>query len=68
MSAIETYFLAGRWRNKEQGRPGLLSSHPDRAGAIAWGQHLAVERECDHVVRDESGAVISRVHYGEVAS
>lgn len=54
--AIETYLRGGLWRVRREGG-GEISSHIDRAAAIATARRVALDERLDVVVRDERGLV-----------
>jgi hypothetical protein len=61
--AIETFFQAGRWRNRIVTVHVLPTQYRTREEAAAAGRRLAWTAKVDHVVRDIDGTVIQRKPY-----
>ena len=58
--AIETFFQAGRWRNRVHTVHVLPQQYDTLEEAAAAGRRLAWTAGVDHVVRDTDGSIIER--------
>ena len=61
--AIETFFQAGRWRNRILSVHVLPTQYRTREEAAAAGRRLAWTAKFDHVVRDIDGTMVQRRPY-----
>jgi hypothetical protein len=63
--AIETFYEAGRWRNRIHTVHVLAEDYDTREEAVAAGRRLARTAGVDHVVRDADGTIIEREPYDD---
>ncbi|WP_319459573.1 DUF2188 domain-containing protein [Micromonospora sp. RTP1Z1] len=54
---IETYYEDGQWKNRPEGNQRASTVHDTKAEAEAAGRQTASERDVEHVIKKQDGAI-----------
>lgn len=60
---VETYYEAGRWKNRRQGRSRAFSTGENKAMVQAQGRAAATRDGVEHIIKRRDGAIAERHTY-----